>query len=94
MSSTLELRNTVIQMSVAMKPIYTVGSPMSHPLARMQRIDSVERVKGRMKLIARTIVCIPSTGQMIPGIENHTQIKNLSLGTYSKSKSVGIVQFF
>lgn len=62
-------KNTKIQTTVAIKPWYTTGCEKSHPRAKIARRDSVEKVRGRKKLIYFSTICIASTGQHIPDLQ-------------------------
>lgn len=45
------IRNSTIQMSVAIKPMNTTGSVISRPRAKIPRRDSDAKVRGRRKLM-------------------------------------------
>lgn len=65
-NNTLDVRNTIIHISVEQKPMYTEGSVIGQPLASIDLIDSVDCVNGSTKLIDFITACIPSTGHIIP----------------------------
>lgn len=62
----LMVRKIRIQMPVEIKPMYTWGSSIGHPLCRIDLNDSVDFVSGKKSAKALRKGCMASIGQIIP----------------------------